>query len=116
MRWWRPYSWRFKEEQARIDRWLAAIARVAARDVALAFEIAACGQLMKGYGDTHARAVRNFELIANSYFDSTAPAAGLTAAIAAARKAALADPEGTALDNAIATSLAAPRTFAAAAE
>ena len=64
LRWWRPYTWRFEEEQARIQKWLDAIVRAAPQDPALAAEIAACGQIMKGYGDTHARAVLNFDLIA----------------------------------------------------
>jgi indolepyruvate ferredoxin oxidoreductase beta subunit len=98
LRWWRPYSWRFQEEHARMQRWLAAITRAAARDLALAVEIAACGQIMKGYGDTHARAVRNFDLIANNYFGSNfAESAQLAMVIHAARKAALADPEGESL-------------------
>ena len=43
LRWWRPYTWRYQEEQVRIEKWLDAIARAASRDVALAGEIAACG-------------------------------------------------------------------------
>ncbi len=112
LRWWRPRSWRYGEEQARIGRWLVAIERAAARDVALALEIANCGQLMKGYGDTHARAVRNFELLAANYFDSAAN----PAALAAARNAALADAEGETLSAEIARSGVALRHFATAAE
>ena len=77
-----------------MQRWLAAILQAAPRDLALAFEIAGCGQLVKGYGDTHARAVRNFDLIAENYFGSSADPALLASKIQAARKAALADPEG----------------------
>lgn len=108
LRWWRPYSWRFQEEHARMQRWLVAITQAAARDLALATEIAACGQIMKGYGDTHARAVRNFDLIADSYFASFAEPARLAAMIQAARKAALADPEGESLAAEIAKSPSAP--------
>jgi indolepyruvate ferredoxin oxidoreductase beta subunit len=104
LRWWRPHTWRFQEEQARMQKWLAAITQAATRDLALAVEIAACGQIMKGYGDTHARAVRNFDLIANSYFDSSIKPATLASMIHAARKAALADPEGESLAVAIAKS------------
>ena len=121
LRWWRPHTWRFKEEQARIEVWLAAIARAVPRHLSLALEIANCGQLMKGYGDTHARAVRNFGLVAASYFDHPSAAPDdLAQAIAAARKAALADPEGNSLDAALAASPVAPanttQRFAAAAE
>ena len=105
----------------RIEKWLAAIVRAAARDLSLAIELAACGQIMKGYGDTHARAVHNFELLAENYFDNVAaePAA-LARAIQTARKAALADPEGRSLAVEIAKSSAAlakpQRQFATAAE
>jgi indolepyruvate ferredoxin oxidoreductase beta subunit len=121
LRWWRPYSQRFQEEQARMQRWLGAIARAAAHDLILAAEIAHCGQIMKGYGDTHARAVRNFDLIAASYFDNAfAGPAHLARAIKAARTAALADPDGDALAKEIARFTAElphqPRNLAAAAE
>jgi indolepyruvate ferredoxin oxidoreductase beta subunit len=117
LRWWRPHTWRFREEQARIQKWLDAIARAAPQYPALAREIAACGQIMKGYGDTHARAVRNFDLIAAAYFDRLS--ATTIAAIQAARKAALTDPEGQSLaaELAKASYVAKPRSdFAAAAE
>jgi indolepyruvate ferredoxin oxidoreductase beta subunit len=119
LRWWRPHSWRYQQEQARIEYWLAAIARAVPRSLPLALEIANCGQLMKGYGDTHARAVRNFGLIADNYFNNAAAdPASLAQTIAAARKAALSDPEGQALDTAIASSPTGKpqRSFAAAAE
>jgi indolepyruvate ferredoxin oxidoreductase, beta subunit len=108
LRWWRPHTWRFQEEQTRMQKWLGAIAQAAVRDLALATEIVACGQIMKGYGDTHARAVRNFDLIADSYFDNvSAESAMLASKIHAARKAALSDPEGQSLAAEIAKSPAA---------
>ena len=121
LRWWRPYSWRFREEQARIQKWLAAVAQAAARNLALANEIAACGQIMKGYGDTHARAIRNFDLIAETYFhNAELEPAALAKAIAAAHKAALTDPEGQSLAAEIGKSSVGAgkvqRSFAAAAE
>ena len=117
LRWWRPYTWRFEEEQARIQKWLDAIVRAAPQDPALAEEIAACGQIMKGYGDTHARAVLNFDLIAQTYFGSSS--ATTSGAIQAARKAALTDPEGQLLAVEIEKASFATkprRAFAAAAE
>ncbi|HEU4378823.1 MAG TPA: DUF6537 domain-containing protein, partial [Hyphomicrobiaceae bacterium] len=69
LRWWRPHSMRFKDEQARIERWLRAVEQAARRDLGLALAVAQCAQLIKGYGDTHARALRHFELIAQTYFD-----------------------------------------------
>lgn len=106
LRWWRPYSMRFKDEQARIERWLRVVDAAAQRDLGLALEVAQCAQLIKGYGDTHARALRNFELIAQAYFDvgtDTRVAPGVLAeAIGRARQSALADPDGTALDAEVA--------------
>jgi len=120
LRWWRPYSWRYRDEQARIQMWLGAINQAAAHSLPLAAEIAACGQIMKGYGDTHARAVRNFDLISEAYFHATTEPVALGDAIAAARKAALADPEGQSLAATLAKSSQPStkhqRSFAAAAE
>lgn len=106
LRWWRPHSWRFAEEQKRIELWLDAVVRAAARDVALAQEIAACGQIVKGYGDTHRRALRHFNLIADTYFGvdpghARSSTAALAEAVRRARVAALADAEGAALQTEI---------------
>ena len=54
---------RFAEEQAAIERWLGAVTRSLSRSPALALEVARCGQLIKGYGETRKRANRNFEAI-----------------------------------------------------
>ena len=106
LRWWRPYSMRYRDEQERIERWLQAVDQAAQRDLGLAIEVAQCAQLIKGYGDTHARALRNFELIAQAYFelctDRTVEPAMLAEAVGQARQAALADPDGTALDAEVA--------------
>lgn len=51
----RPISYRAREEQARIERWLAAVRRGAAWDGDLALEVARAAQLVKGYGDTRRR-------------------------------------------------------------
>ncbi len=45
---WRPMSYRYREEQALIERWLGLVAEAAKRDGALAFEIAECARLIKG--------------------------------------------------------------------
>jgi indolepyruvate ferredoxin oxidoreductase beta subunit len=96
---WRPYSHRFREEQARIDRWLAAIRDAAPRSTALAMEIAACARLVKGYGDTHRRGWTSFNAIFDALVESpaTADPTEQAAAIRRAREAALSDPEGKAL-------------------
>jgi indolepyruvate ferredoxin oxidoreductase beta subunit len=95
---WRRRSWRFAEEQQRIRHWLEAIRRLAHIDLAAAIETASCAKLLKGYGDTHRRGRRNFDLLFSSLIDGHAADA---ATIRRAREAALADPEGDALDKAL---------------
>ena len=99
----RRITGRYHEEQALIDRWLAAVRTAGSRDLALALEIALCGRLIKGYGDTHRRAKANFlrimdTIAAGGTFASDAARA---AAIKAAREAALADPEGRKLEQSL---------------
>jgi indolepyruvate ferredoxin oxidoreductase beta subunit len=102
----RRRSSRFLDEQALIERWLRAVRQAALHDLPLALEIAECARLIKGYGDTHRRGTENFNAIFAALVDGRP---GLAAserafAIAGARKAALADPEGQALAKALAQS------------
>ena len=48
-------------ERGRIEPWLAEIRRQRRLRLRLAVEIAACQRLVKGYSDTHARGLRNFQ-------------------------------------------------------
>lgn len=57
----RPVSWRAHEEHARMERWLEGVRRAAARDEALACEVAQLAQLVKGYGDVRRRLVAVFD-------------------------------------------------------
>jgi indolepyruvate ferredoxin oxidoreductase beta subunit len=100
---WRPRSLRYAEEQALIERWLAALRDAAPRSTALALEIAACAGLLKGYGETHRRGRSNFLAILDALVENpdTADAAAQAAAIRKAREAALADPEQKALEQAL---------------
>ena len=106
MAWLRPLrrmSSRYAAEQARIESWLAAVAKAAAQDAALALEVAQCARLLKGYGDTHHRGWSNFERIMATLVEGE-PQLGpaeRTVAIRKARLAALADAEGKALANEI---------------
>ena len=96
----RRSSLRYKQEQAAIERWLDAMTAALAASPAYAAALAELPRLLKGYGETQARGLRNY----NAIFESrVAPAvatkdfsgvAGLRKAIAAA----LADPEHVALD------------------
>ena len=105
-RWWRPRTYRFAEEQAEVSAWLDAIVAAAPRDYDLALEIAELPSLRKGYSDTLRRGVSNYRWILGSLV--LPAAAGEIDAdeaahdIAKARDAALADPDGNALETTMA--------------
>ena len=101
----RRMSTRYIEEQAAIESWLAAVASAGARDLGLALEIALCGRLIKGYGETHRRGKANFLRIMDTLVEGNAVAADRdrATAIREAREAALADPEGRGLEGTLAT-------------
>ena len=92
---------RFREEQERIEAWLGQVGEAYAASPVLAVEAAKCANLVKGYGDTHERGVRNFERTMGC-LAACAAAPDPAASLRALREAALADPEGTRLDDAIA--------------
>jgi indolepyruvate ferredoxin oxidoreductase, beta subunit len=96
---WRPMSYRYREEQQLIERWLGLVAEAARRDVRLAREVAECARLVKGYGETHRRGKANFLAIVDALVENpaTADPREQAAALRKAREAALADPEGQAL-------------------
>src|SRR5205823_4070223 len=100
---WRPLSYRYREEQALIERWLALVSDAVKRDTALALEVAECARLIKGYGETHRRGKANFLAIVDALVEN--PAASdpgeQAKAIRRAREAALADPEGKHLGQAL---------------
>jgi indolepyruvate ferredoxin oxidoreductase beta subunit len=100
---WRPMSYRYREEQQLIERWLSLVADAAKRDTALALEIADCARLIKGYGETHRRGKANFLAIIDALVENppTADAREQAKAIRKAREAALADPEGKHLGQAL---------------
>ncbi len=110
----RRMSARYAEEQALIERWLSAIA--AAPEPDLALEIALCGRLIKGYGDTNRRAKANFLRIFDTLVEGGALVEGRTladpqaraGAVRAAREGALADPEGRGLEATLAMQGIAP--------
>jgi indolepyruvate ferredoxin oxidoreductase, beta subunit len=121
--WLRPLrrmSARYAEEQALIERWLRAIA--AAPDPVLALEIALCGRLIKGYGDTNRRAKASFLRIFDTLVEggamveggaivdggAMADAQARALAVRAARDGALADPEGRGLEATLAVHGIAP--------
>ncbi len=102
----RPKSWRYAEEQAAIEAWLARVAAASKLSPDLALEVAECARLIKGYGDTWKRGSANYALIearviAPVLEGRIGPAQGADA-IASARTAALLDPEGESLTKALA--------------
>jgi indolepyruvate ferredoxin oxidoreductase, beta subunit len=106
LRRWRPRSYRYQEEQRAIDAWLAHIAEAARLSGDFALEVAECARLIKGYGDTHKRGSANYRLIESRVIEPALAGriplrAGIDA-IASARAAALADPEGDALADCLA--------------
>jgi len=92
----RPRSLRFNLEQQRMDLWVSIINREIANNYDLAYEIAECANLIKGYGDTHANGWRNFSLVMEQV-DLLHNDSGVVARISELRKAALADDDGTKL-------------------
>jgi indolepyruvate ferredoxin oxidoreductase beta subunit len=120
LRWWRPHTHRYAEEQAEIERWLTQIRAAAPLSVDLAREIAECARLIKGYGDTHKRGLGNYRRITDEVI-APALAGKMTAraaadAVANVRVAALADPEGETLSRTLAAVAASPAMLRHAAE
>lgn len=101
LRWWRPYSARFAEEHELIEGWLERIGWSLERDYDLALEVAACANLVKGYGDTHARGRGNFDQIMAS-LQACANLGSPAQSVKELREAALADPDGASLASAFA--------------
>ncbi len=102
LRFWRRRTYRFDVEQAMIEKWLRALITIAPKDYAFAVELAECANLLKGYGETHARGHGNFERVFDMIVTPALEGGKTdTARLRAAREAALADPEGAALGQAL---------------
>jgi indolepyruvate ferredoxin oxidoreductase beta subunit len=97
----RRQSLRYEREQAFLSDWLGRVVTLAKRDYPLSVAFAECRTLVKGYGDTHERGRKNYDLIlANlARLDGRADAA---AKLITLRQAALADDTGAKLGAAIA--------------
>ena len=94
-------SLRYRTENARIEDWLEIVRTIAASDYDLACEVVGMQRLIKGYGDTHARGVSNFNTIMQA-MEGVLAAPHPADALAALKLAALADEEGANLNAAIA--------------
>ena len=102
----RPYGHRYAQEQAQLTGWLALIAEAAQHSSAFALEVADCARLIKGYGDTYARGLHNYQLIEAKIIrpalTGNIPMSRAADAVASARTAALVDPEGESLARCLA--------------
>jgi indolepyruvate ferredoxin oxidoreductase beta subunit len=96
MKRWRRGTFRYHQENARIERWLARIESLAAVNYALAVELARAQRLVKGYGDTHERGWRSFTALVGQ-LDVLAVHPEGAAVLARLQEAALADEAGETL-------------------
>jgi indolepyruvate ferredoxin oxidoreductase, beta subunit len=97
---WRRGTLRYRQEQARIEAWLSLARDAAKSDTAAALELVLSQGLIKGYGDTFARGLRNFDALLSAYrkFGSQPDCAAILRDL---RSAALKDEEGHALSAAL---------------
>lgn len=98
---WRLSSLRHREEDARIREWLATLAELAPRDYELAVEMAACQQLVKGYGETYERGLSRYRAIREA-LPALKGGSDPSGAVRTLRAAALADEEGMKFEAALA--------------
>ena len=103
LRRWRPFSYRWRVEQKRIESWLDTVRRMAELGPEPAIEVAELSGIIKGYASTHACGLGNYErilaeLVAPLLAEFTAPEKA-AARVRAARQAALADSRGEALSQ-----------------
>jgi indolepyruvate ferredoxin oxidoreductase beta subunit len=96
----RRHTLRFATEDDRIQQWLQRINRLAGQHYDLAVEVSLCQNLIKGYGDTHARGIKNFGLIMDT-LDGMSISPSTANEIATLRAAALADENGDHLRDAL---------------
>lgn len=95
----RRYGLGFQQEHELISRWLDAVKDAAKLDPSLAQELAECGRLIKGYGDTRHRTSDQLSNILQKHEQNSAHSASV---VASWRDAALKDDEGQALELALA--------------
>jgi len=94
---WRVYGQRFAHEQLAIETWLQTVVQGLSRHWGLGYELARCGQLIKGYGATNERGKLHLQHLVGHLAALPDPQAAAQA-VAQARAAALQDDAGKALD------------------
>jgi indolepyruvate ferredoxin oxidoreductase, beta subunit len=106
LRFWRPRTLRFAEEEAWTARWLSLVERTLALDTDAAREVVATAALVRGYADTYKRGLANWTRIVEDVVEpmlaGRLPRALFADAVLQARIAASKDPEGEALAATIA--------------
>ena len=100
LRRWRRSTLRFTEEQRRIRLWLDQLAALAAQHYDLAVELADSQKLVRGYGDTFERGLRNFERL-SAAAQRLAGRADAAAQLGMLRQLAIADDRGEQLSAAL---------------
>lgn len=120
LRWWRPRTLRYAQEQKWAERWLDLVERALAIDPEAATGVVATAELVKGYGETMKRGLKNWTTIANfviePFLTDKMPRDQFANALVQARIAALKDPEGKALGALIQSLRALPHPQRVAAE
>ena len=92
---------RFQVEHERIVQWLSTVQQLAGDDPELALEVARSQRLIKGYGDTHARGWRSYQLLMAA-LPSLRAAGNGAGQMRELNRAALADDNGQALEQLLA--------------
>ena len=96
----RRKSLRYVRENEAMQAWMSRVTRIARVDYALACEVVECQRLIKGYGDTHARGMSNYETIMSLVEGRTRTTAEQVREL---RDAALADESGQKLARVLET-------------
>ncbi len=120
LRWWRPRTLRFAEEREWTERWLDLVERSLHIDPEAAKAVVATATLVKGYGDTMKRGLKNWTTIANfviePFLTNKMPREQFADAVTQARIAAMKDPDGKPLGALITSLRALPHPQQIAAE
>ncbi|HEY0224343.1 MAG TPA: indolepyruvate oxidoreductase subunit beta family protein [Pseudolabrys sp.] len=102
----RPFGYRYAQEQTQIESWLGLIREASRRSAELGLEVTECARLIKGYGDTYARGLSNYRTIEmrliRPALAGEIPLARAADALSSARTAALVDPDGESLAKCLA--------------
>jgi indolepyruvate ferredoxin oxidoreductase beta subunit len=98
LRWWRLHTLRYEEEKLWIERWLDLTERTLSQNLEAAKAVVASAALVKGYGETMKRGLKNWNLLADfviePFLEGKLPQDHFADAVTQGRIAALKDPEG----------------------